>query len=130
MARRRRAPTSTSQAERRTTTTPYRRCIGSSTDKRGTAMSKLHFGLFIASAGALFVSIAGVSSGCGSSSNGAIPTAADASSDAGALCTGACECTGTTCTCKTGGDCTFGGAAGDGGDDAGAPPNDVTYNCD
>jgi hypothetical protein len=48
-----------------------------------------------------------------------------------AACSGDCNCSGATCTCKTGGTCTFGPSAGGGGlADAGEPlPNDVNYSC-
>lgn len=52
-----------------------------------------------------------------------------------AVCRGDCTCSGSTCTCKTGGTCSFGPVpiTEDAGTDAGsstALPNDVTYHCD
>ena len=60
--------------------------------------------------------------GCGGSSG----------SDLNATCSGDCACSGSTCTCKSGGNCSFGGAAAagtDGGTSATAPPNNVVDNC-
>jgi hypothetical protein len=44
-------------------------------------------------------------------------------------CSGACSCSGSTCTCQSG-DCALGPVSeGDGGLDAGAPPDGVNYQC-
>src|SRR5262245_32405778 len=87
-------------------------------------MQKLHVALGLVSMGiAAFATNVGV--GCGSKSD---------DSAAAPTCSGDCVCTGNDCTCKTGGNCTFGGAASassDGGD-AGAtpPPDNATFHCD
>jgi hypothetical protein len=49
-------------------------------------------------------------------------------------CTGNCSCSGTTCTCQSGGSCSLGPSVPDGGAGDAAvgisPPNGVTYHCD
>jgi hypothetical protein len=70
--------------------------------------------------------VAGISVGCGDDPPPINNTAS---------CVGDCECTGDTCTCKQGGNCTFGptgGTGADGGliDGGAAPPDNVTYHCD
>ena len=71
-----------------------------------------------------FSMVAGISVGCGDDPPAINNTAS---------CTGDCECTGDTCTCKQGGKCTFGptggGTAGaDGGlvDGGSGAPDNVT----
>lgn len=71
------------------------------------------------------IPLAALVSGCGGDSETA---------NGSAICTGDCECSGNTCSCKAGGACTFGPVTGDAGvgDASSAPvlPNDVTYHCD
>ena len=68
-----------------------------------------------------------VIAGCGNVNKAGLPT-----------CTGACSCTESTCSCQSGGNCTFGppmeSMGGGGIADGAAPPstelpNDVTYTC-
>jgi hypothetical protein len=76
---------------------------------------------------ALFLVVLAAAPACGNTHNGTKPS-----------CSGDCSCTDVTCTCRTGGMCTFGPAdpnAAAGATDAGpvtgaAPPDDVTYHCD
>ncbi len=90
-------------------------------------MTNRAFSWLLVSFGALGISGGIAAVGCGSSDAASIP---------GPSCTGDCDCSGTTCSCKSGGTCAFGGAAsgttadgGDGGDGGVAPPDNVTFNC-
>lgn len=69
----------------------------------------------------------GVAIGCGSDGEEAVT--------ANGACSGDCECSGTVCTCRQGGTCTFGATgvgSGEAGADGGAvaPPDGVTYKCE
>ena len=75
--------------------------------------------LFVGTLTALVVGVAAFTA-CGGSS--AAPVGS---------CSGDCSCSGTTCTCNTGGTCTFGnGVEADGAPAPGPEPSGVTYNCD
>lgn len=91
--------------------------------------AKFRIGSVLGIAAGVFALTGSVVAGCGNSETVEIADAApDVATKGSAACTGDCDCVGTTCTCKQGGNCTLGATAPDGGGPV-LPPDNVVFDC-